>query len=77
MENNLERFSLAAIQYRLRESIKHSGKTQREIAIFLGVTEQTVSKNMNNDIFPALDTFGKLCYFIDVSSEYILGIKEE
>ena len=64
------------IQLRLRECIKNSGIPQKEIAKAAGVSPQTVSKYMKNDIFPALDTFAKICEFLDVSSDYILGIRE-
>ena len=66
---------LKDIQQRLRESIISSGIPQKEIAKRIGVSAQTVSKYMKKDIFPALDTFAKLCAEVDVSSDYILGIK--
>ena len=66
---------LQDIQKRLRESISNSGLSQLEIAKRIGVSPQTVSKYMKNDIFPALDTFAKLCSVLDVTSDYILGIK--
>ena len=68
---------LKSIQARLRNAIKYSGKQQKDIAKAIGVSAQTVSKYMKADIFPALDTFEKLCKFIDVSSDEILGISEE
>lgn len=64
------------IQRRMRESIAGSGIPQKEIALKIGVSAQTVSKYMRADIFPALDTFAKLCAVLDVSSDYILGIGE-
>ena len=67
---------LKNIQLRLRESIKQSNKTQKEIAKEIGISAQTVSKYMKCDIFPALDTLAKLCVCIDVSADYILGITE-
>ena len=67
---------LAQIQTRLRESIKHSVYSQKEIAQAIGVSAQTVSKYMKLDIFPALDTFAKLCKLLDVKSDYILGITD-
>ncbi len=67
---------LQEIQRRMRESIVASGFSQREIADKLGVSPQTVSKYMKRDIFPALDTFAKLCSVLDVRSDYILGISE-
>lgn len=67
---------LKDIQIRLRECIKQSEFTQREIAQQIGVSFQTVSKYMREDIFPALDTFAKLCKVLGVTSDYILGLAE-
>ena len=64
------------IQQRLRESIRQSQYTQKEIAKAVCVSPQTISKYMKQDIFPALDTFAKLCKLLDVKSDYILGIAE-
>ena len=66
--------NLKDIQYRLREAIKQSGIPQKIIAKEIGVSAQTVSKYMREDVFPALDTLAKLCKFLDVKSDYILGI---
>ncbi|MBO5327933.1 MAG: helix-turn-helix transcriptional regulator [Clostridia bacterium] len=68
--------TLAQIQERLRESIKQSKFSQKEIAAAIGVSAQTVSKYMKLNVFPALDTLAKLCKFLDVKSDYILGISE-
>ncbi len=64
---------LKDIQKRLRECISASGIAQKDIATRLGVSPQTVSKYMKKDIFPALDTFAKLCMILDVSADYLLG----
>lgn len=68
---------LQQIQQRLRAAIKNSGIKQKDIARHIGVSAQTVSKYMKANIFPALDTFAKLCALLDVSSDYILGISKE
>ncbi|MBE7089381.1 MAG: helix-turn-helix transcriptional regulator [Clostridiales bacterium] len=65
---------LQHIQVRLRECIANSGLSQKEIAMRLHVSQQTVSKYMKLDIFPALDTFANLCKILDVRSDYILGL---
>lgn len=65
---------LQHIQVRLRECISNSGLSQKEIAMRLHVSQQTVSKYMKLDIFPALDTFANLCKILDVRSDYILGL---
>ena len=67
---------LAQIQTRLRECIKNSAYSQKEIAKEIGVSAQTVSKYMKQNIFPALDTLAKLCKLLDVRSDYILGLCE-
>ena len=68
---------LKDIQQRLRGAIKLSGKQQKDIAKEIGVSAQTVSKYMKEDIFPALDTLSKLCICLDVSADYILGIEDK
>ncbi len=67
---------LNIIQKRLRESIKESKLSQLQIAKAIGVSPQTVSKYMRENIFPALDTFSKLCAVLDVSSDYLLGLED-
>lgn len=69
--------TLAIIQKRLRECIGNSSFTQKIIAEKIGVSEQTVSKYMKSNVFPALDTLAKLCIVLDVSSDYILGLNDE
>ena len=66
---------LKDIQIRLRAAIKESGIPQKDIAKAIGVSAQTVSKYMKENIFPALDTLAKLCSFLDVSSDSILGLE--
>lgn len=68
---------LQDIQYRLREVIKESGIPQKDIAKAIDVSPQTVSKYMKENIFPALDTLSKLCRFLNVSADYILGVESE
>lgn len=67
---------LTDIQIRLRECIKNSGISQKELAKAVGVSAQTVSKYMRENIFPALDTLAKICKFLDVKSDYILGLSD-
>ncbi len=67
---------LQDIQRRLRETIQQAPVSQKEIAKAIGVSAQTVSKYMRENVFPALDTLAKLCAFLDVSADYILGITD-
>lgn len=67
---------LKDIQRRLREEIKNSRYTQKEIAEKLGINPSTVSKYIRLDKFPAIDTFANLCEILDVSADEILGLKK-
>lgn len=64
------------IQKRLREEIKRSNLSQKEIAEKLGVNPSTVSKYVRLDKCPAIDTFANLCEILDVSADEILGLKK-
>lgn len=68
---------LAQIQVRLREHISQSQYSQRQIAQAIGVSAQTISKYMKQNIFPALDTLSKLCMLLDVRADYIPGLTNE
>lgn len=73
---NFFMIELKDIQKRLREEIKSSNLTQKEIAEKLGINPSTVSKYVRLDKFPAIDTFANLCEILDVSSDEILGLKK-
>lgn len=67
---------LKDIQKRLREEIKNSNLSQKEIAKQLGINPSTISKYLRLDKFPAIDTFANLCEVLDVSADEILGLKK-
>jgi len=64
------------IKIRLKETIKHSGKTQKEIAEQIGVSRSQISCYLHNKKMPALDTFANLCKVLDVSADDILCIND-
>ena len=64
------------IQRRLREEIRASGISQKEIAQRLGINPSTVSKYLRLDKYPSIDTFANLCEILDVSADEILGLKK-
>ncbi len=72
----LSMIKLEDIQKRLREEIKNSNLTQKEIAERLGINPSTVSKYLRLDKYPAIDTFANLCEVLDVSADEILGLKK-
>lgn len=64
------------IQKRLREEIKSSNISQKELAKRLGINPSTVSKYLRLDKFPSLETFANICEILDVSADEILGLKK-
>lgn len=60
---------------RLRDEIKQSGMTTKAIADKIGVSPEMVTQYCTTDKLPSLDTFAALCKALDVSADYILGIK--
>lgn len=65
---------LKDIQRRLRDEIKQSSMSQKEIAEKLGINPSTISKYLRLDKFPSIETFANLCEILDVSSDDILGL---
>ena len=65
------------INKRLGEEIKNSGLTTIEIAKRIGVSPEMITQYKTTKKLPKLDTFAKLCKELDLSAEYILGLKNE
>lgn len=65
------------IKSRLREELKSCPLSKVEIAKRVGVTPEMVTQYMTTKKLPKLDTFAKLCKELDLSAEYILGIRED
>lgn len=64
------------IRDRLIKAIKQSGLKQKEIAKQALISNATLSDYIHKNKFPTLTTFAKLCEVLDVSADYILGLKE-
>ena len=62
---------------RFCELLRNCGKSQVEIAQAIGVSKQCVSDYKAGKSLPSFDTLVKICKFLDVSSDYLLGIDDE
>ena len=72
----MDKMQMSEIQKRLREAIEQSGYTQTDIAQAVGVSNKTISAYITREVFPAPDTFARLCAFLDVSADEILGLTD-
>ena len=61
---------------RFNEILQQSGKTQVEIAKALNVTKQCVNDYKTGKSVPSLETLYSLCKYLDVSSDYLLGLTD-
>ena len=64
------------IKKRLVEEIKNSGLTTGEIAKRVGISSEMVTQYCTTKKLPRLDTFARLCKELDLSSDYILGLRD-
>ena len=69
--------TIKEIQTRLRDEIKWSGISQKELAEKLGINASTVSKYMRLDKYPSLETFANICEILEISSDEVLGLKQK
>ncbi len=53
-----------------------SGMTKAEIAKKVGVSPEMITQYCTTGKLPRLDTFAALCEALDVSANYILGLKD-
>lgn len=64
------------IKERLRQELKASNLTTIEIAKKVGVTSEMITQYSTTKKLPRLDTFAKICKELDLSANYILGLKD-
>lgn len=59
---------------RFNEVLKYSYVTQTELAKAANVSKQCVSDYKAGKSVPSIDTLFLICRFLDVSSDYLLGL---
>lgn len=64
------------IKTRLCEEIRNSNLSTIEIVEKVGVSPEMITQYCTTKKLPRLDTFAELCKVLNVSADYILGIKE-
>lgn len=60
----------------LKASLTENCKTQKELANYLGTTQQTVSRWLTGVNEPNLSTLLKICEFLNETPNSILGFDE-
>ena len=60
----------------LQEAIKFSNLTYAELARKLNITKATMSMYKSGKALPSLETFEKMCDYLDVSADYLMGLSD-
>ncbi len=63
------------IKERLKEELNACPLTRAEIAKRVGVSPEMITQYITTKKLPRLDTFARLCRELDLSAEYILGLR--
>lgn len=61
---------------RLKEELQASGLTIQQFADLIGVSPEMVTQYYTTKKLPKLDTFTKICQALNVSADYLLGLKD-
>ncbi len=61
---------------RLLEEIENSKLTNIELAKKVGVSPEMITQYYTTKKLPKLDTFTRLCEALNVSADYLLGLKD-
>ena len=64
------------IKQRLKEELTACPMTRAEIAKRVGVSPEMITQYITTKKLPRLDTFARLCRELDLSAEYILGLRD-
>ncbi len=61
---------------RFNEILATSGVRQKDIADYCHVSKQCITDYKKGKIFPSIETLYRICKFLDVSSDYLLGLSD-
>lgn len=61
---------------RLYEEMKQNKLTTEQLAAKIGVSAAMVTQYFTTKKLPRLDTFTKICKALDISADYLLGLKD-
>lgn len=64
------------LNQRIREARTARRMSQVELAAKVGVTKQSLSNWENDNIQPSIDMLGRLCFHLNVSADYLLGLDD-
>lgn len=61
---------------RIRTLRENSHLTQRQLAEYLGLRQQTYSRYERGELIPSLDSIAALADFYDTSTDFLVGLTD-
>ena len=61
---------------RVKQELKEQGKLQKDLCEYLHVKKSTLSEWLNNNNEPPLKVVADTAVFLNVSSDYLLGLTD-
>ena len=68
--------TITKFQTRFTECLKYGNVVQSDLARAVGVSKQCISDYKAGKSMPSLDTLYFICKYLDVSSDYLLGLED-
>lgn len=68
--------TVTKFQSRFNECLYYSAIKQTDLAKAVGVSKQCISDYKSGKSLPSLETLYLLCRYLDVSADYLLGLKD-
>ncbi len=62
---------------RIKKELLEQGKMQKDLAKHLGVQKSTLSEWLNNHNEPPMHIIPKIAVFLDVTTDYLLGLEDD
>lgn len=63
--------------YRLYEAMEERGKSVRQVSEETGIAYNTLVSYRNGERNPTMKTIRALCWCLDVSSDWLIGLRDE
>ncbi len=64
------------IKQRLTEEIRSSNLSVKDLAKAVGVSPEMITQYCTTKKLPRLDTFAAICKALNVSADYLLGLRD-
>lgn len=73
---NYEEFVMEIFGIRVKKELKEQGRLQKDLCLYLDVNKSTLSEWLNNNNEPPMQIIVEIAKFLEVSTDYLLGLED-